>query len=62
LLRGCATAGDCNLIPLKEYDAAYTEEITRELERAAPDAAWPMFAADSVALRDAVRACKGKER
>lgn len=63
LLTGCAGAGAssnvCLLLPLREYDPAFTKRFLGELEAAPPGAAWPVFASDSVALRDAVRACRG---
>lgn len=58
-LSGCATAGSCSLLLLREYNAPFTAKLLGELEAAPTGAAWPVFAADSVALRDAVRACRG---
>lgn len=61
LLSGCETAGSCSLLPLKEYDAAFTAKITAELQAAPRDAAWPQYLVDQTALRDAVRACRGSK-
>lgn len=60
-LSGCATPGfnGCALLPLKTYDKPFNERLADEVGRASVDAAWPQAVTDYVALRDAVRACKG---
>jgi hypothetical protein len=60
LLSGCATVGGtCDLLALKTYDQPTRDKLANEVAAAPPDAAWPGFVTDYVALRDAVRACKG---
>ncbi len=57
-LTGCATAGGCELLPLKAYTPAFNERLVGEVQAASADAVWPQAVIDYVALRDAVRACK----
>lgn len=59
LLSGCATVGNCDSIPLKEYPKEYSLALADELAAAPASARWSHFVVDSIALRDAVRACKG---
>ena len=61
LLTGCASPGfnGCNLLPLKEYPAAFNMRLADELDAAPMGAAWPDAVADYAGLRDAVRACRG---
>jgi hypothetical protein len=61
LLSGCATVpGTCDLLALKTYDQPTRDKLAGEVAAAPTDAAWPGMVTDYVALRDAVRACKGK--
>lgn len=56
---GCATVnGDCSAIPMAEYDEAFKAHFVYEVEQNIPETSATMrFIADSIALRDAVRAC-----
>lgn len=57
LLSGCITVGNCSTIPLVEYEQAKAEVIVGQIQKA--PAELQRFALDAVALRDAVRACRG---
>ena len=58
LLGGCWTTGSpCNLLPLVEYDRERSAAIVRQIQQAPPEL--QRFSLDAVALRDAVRACRG---
>lgn len=62
LLAGCSTsprASSCQLIALKEYPDAFKASLARELSQLEDDSATIQFTADSIRLRDSVRACKG---
>lgn len=60
LLSGCATVpGSCDLLALKAYDQPTRGKLASEVSVAPADAVWPGMVEDYVALRDAVRACKG---
>jgi hypothetical protein len=60
LLSGCATAGgSCDLLPLKTYSQTYRNRLADEVAAAPAGAAWPTAVSDYIALRDAVRACRG---
>jgi len=60
LLSGCATVGgSCDLLPLKTYSQHYRNRLADEVAAAPAGAAWPAAVVDYVALRDAVRACRG---
>jgi len=56
----CSTAGSCSAIPLKEYDPAFTQQWLKETEGLSDDSAVARYMTDARALRDAVRACKGR--
>lgn len=58
LMSGCATPqGNCKVIPLREYDQSFKINLANEM-LVAPEKT-KEFVKDSIALRDAVRACKG---
>jgi hypothetical protein len=44
---------------LKTYSQDYRNRLAHEVAAAPASAAWPTAVADYVALRDAVRACRG---
>lgn len=56
-LSACQTAGSCKAIPLVEYDHARSVVIASQIQSSPPELQG--FALDAVALRDAVRACRG---
>jgi hypothetical protein len=51
--------GTCDLLPLKTYSQTYRNRLADEVAAAPASAAWPTAVSDYVALRDAVRACRG---
>lgn len=59
LLSGCLTAGSssCKILPLVEYDRERSAAIVRQIQAAPLEL--QRFSLDAVALRDAVRACRG---
>lgn len=61
LLAACnSVAGSCDAIPMAEYDEAFKAHFVYEVEQNIPETSATMrFIADSIALRDAVVACKG---
>jgi len=60
-LSGCQTpSGNCKAIPVTEYDFAFVSAFAGEVASIPADAVTVRFIADSIALRDAVRACKGE--
>ena len=61
ILSGCAhvSPGGCALLPLREYNADFTMRFREEIKNLPPSSAVAGFLVDSVALRDAARACKG---
>ena len=64
LLTGCETVGSdtCQLLPLKAYGPIFSMGLADEVQAAPANAVWPMALTDYVALRDAVRACRGGGR
>lgn len=58
-LTSCAGAGSCELLALRDYDAAFTSKFVEQLANLAPDSELSAFVVDARALRQAVRACKG---
>lgn len=61
-LSGCGhDTGNCSFIPVIEYDAAFTSQFATELHVVEDDSATIQFVADSIQLRDAVKACKGEK-
>ena len=61
MLAGCAhvPSGSCSLIQIREYNEEFTAKFRLELNNVADGSAVGQFIVDSVALRDAVRACRG---
>ena len=59
LSSGCQSRviSDCRLLPLVEYDRERSLTIARQIQQAPPEL--QRFSLDAVALRDAVRACRG---
>lgn len=57
---GCATAGDCKLLALRQYTQEQNLALAKEIEVAPQGALWPRVVADYIGLRDAVKACKGE--
>lgn len=62
LLSGCGHAiGNCDFIPLKEYDDGFRERLADEIASSEDEPATVEFIVDAIRLRDAVRACKGEK-
>jgi PBP1b-binding outer membrane lipoprotein LpoB len=60
LLTGCSGAvafNGCKTLPLRSYEPAQEQRIVDQVMVAGPDL--QAFFVDAVALRDAVRACRG---
>jgi hypothetical protein len=53
--------GNCRFLPLREYGEGFKETLANELSYAPAESATIVFVADSIQLRDAVRACKGEK-
>lgn len=61
-LSACAAdTGDCKFLPLREYNDGFKERFVEELTYTPAESATIEFVADSIQLRDAVRACKGEK-
>ena len=54
-----ATANPCRLIPLPDVTQATRDQLADEVDAAAAGAAWPEAVRQWIALRAAVRACRG---
>lgn len=60
-LSGCVTDGNCKFLPLREYDDGFKRAFAIEVGVIPAESATIQFVADSIQLRDAVRACKGND-
>ena len=61
-LSGCATpSGNCSAIPVTEYGDGFKISLALELAPLPEGSATVRFIGDSIALRDAVKACKGEK-
>lgn len=58
-ISGCQTAvvSNCRTIPLPSYEPAFERQVVQQMRSTGPELR--QFALDAVALRDAVRACRG---
>lgn len=58
-LTACETrSGSCKSVPVIEYSETWRQGLLQELEKSGPFVL--QFVGDGIALRDAVRACKGE--
>lgn len=58
-LMSCAAVGNCELLSVKDYDAAFTSKFTEQYSHIMAGSELDRFVLDARALRQAVRACKG---
>ncbi|MCW3477381.1 hypothetical protein [Limobrevibacterium gyesilva] len=59
-LTGCAVAGSCDSLVLRDYPPADRQRLADELAAAPSSAVWPRVVVDAAGLRDQVRACQAK--